>query len=52
MTTKVEDFVIYGKVGSQAQTYCTAVDSENDYSNNFKFRSVMSEEVSEVTAIP
>ena len=46
MTTKVEDFVIYGKVGSQAQTYCTAVDSENDYSNNFKFRSVMSEEVS------
>ncbi|MFR4393212.1 MAG: leucine-rich repeat domain-containing protein [Ruminococcus callidus] len=46
MVTKVQDFVIYGKVGSQAEVYCTAEDSENDYSNNFKFRSVMSEEVS------
>lgn len=47
MVTKVQDFVIYGKVGSQAEAYCTAEDSENDYSNNFKFRSVMSEEVSD-----
>ncbi|MFR4476402.1 MAG: hypothetical protein ACLT3Y_03780, partial [Ruminococcus callidus] len=47
MVTKVQDFVIYGKVGSQAEVYCTAEDSENDYSNNFKFRSVMSEEVSD-----
>ena len=47
MVTKVQDFVIYGKVGSQAEAYCTAEDSENDYSNNFKFRSEMSEEVSD-----
>ena len=46
MTTTVEDFVVYGKVGTQAQTYCTDKDEENDYSNNFKFHSILSEEVS------
>lgn len=46
MTTKVEDFVIYGKVGTQAQTYCTDKDEENNYSNNFKFHSILSEEIS------
>lgn len=45
METPVKDFVVYGAVGSQAQTYCTDSDSENNYSNNFIFRSVMSEEV-------
>lgn len=45
METKVNGFVVYGSVGSQAQAYCTAEDSENDYANNFTFRSVMSEEV-------
>ncbi len=43
--TQVEDFVIYGTVGSQAQTYCTEIDEENDYENHFVFRSVMTEEV-------
>lgn len=52
METPVDDFVVYGTVGSQAQTYCTDSDSENNYSNNFTFRSVMSEEVeSEDTAV-
>lgn len=43
--TQVDGFIIYGTVGSQAQSYCTASDAENDYANNFTFRSVMSEEV-------
>lgn len=45
METPVDDFVIYGAVGSQAERYCTDEDSENNYSNNFTFQSVMSEEV-------
>lgn len=45
--TPVEDFVIYGEVGSQAQSYCTASDEENNYENHFTFRSVMSESVDE-----
>ncbi|MGN1403074.1 MAG: leucine-rich repeat domain-containing protein [Ruminococcus sp.] len=52
METPVDGFVVYGTVGSQAQTYCTDSDSENNYSNSFTFRSVMSEEVeSEDTAV-
>ncbi len=47
LTNPVENFVICGEVGSQAQIYCTETDEENDYSNNFTFRSVMSEEVDE-----
>lgn len=47
METPVDDFVVYGTVGSQAQTYCTDSDSENNYSNSFIFRSVMSEEAEE-----
>lgn len=43
--TPVDGFIIYGTVGSQAQIYCTEVDDENNYANNFTFRSVMSEEV-------
>lgn len=46
METTVEGFVVYGSVGSVAQSYCTSEDSENNYSNSFTFRSVMSEEVS------
>lgn len=44
MTTPVEDFVIYGTVGSEAQNYCTAEDSENDYANSFTFKTVLSDE--------
>lgn len=43
--TQVDGFIIYGTVGSQAQIYCTDTDEENDYANNFTFRSVMSESV-------
>lgn len=45
METPVNNFVVYGTVGSQAQVYCTDEDSENNYSNSFIFRSVLSEEV-------
>ncbi len=41
--TAVDDFIIYGVSGSEAQTYCTASDEENDYENNFTFRSVISD---------
>lgn len=47
LTSAVENFVICGTVGSQAQIYCTEEDTENSYSNSFTFRSVMSEEVDE-----
>ncbi len=40
MSTTVSGFTIYGVTGSQAQTYCTDEDEENDYANNFTFRSV------------
>ncbi len=43
--TPVSGFVVYGESGSQAQAYCTDSDDENDYENNFTFRSVMSETV-------
>lgn len=45
METPVDNFVVYGSVGSQAQRYCTDEDSENNYSNSFTFQSVMSENV-------
>lgn len=45
--TAVEDFVIYGEVGSEAQAYCTKEDEENDYANNFTFSSVISEDTTE-----
>ncbi len=42
MDTTVSGFVVYGVTGSQAQTYCTDSDDENDYSNNFTFRTISS----------
>lgn len=46
MQTQVADFVIYGDVGSQAQTYCTDTDPENDYENHFIFRTRLAAEES------
>lgn len=42
MQTAVKDFVVYGETGSQAQTYCTDSDEENDYENHFTFCSILS----------
>lgn len=39
LETTVHNFVIYGVSGSQAETYCSEEDEENDYSNDFGFRS-------------
>ena len=34
---QINDFTIYGEVGTAAQTYCTEEDGENDYKNDFTF---------------
>jgi len=38
----IEDFVVIGKPGSAAQTYCTDADEDYDYKNDFQFLDVSS----------
>ncbi len=37
---QIESFVVYGEENSMAQSYCTAVDEDNDYENSFTFISI------------
>lgn len=36
----LSSFVIYGNTNTEAQNYCTAIDVDNDYENNFTFISI------------
>lgn len=41
----IADFTVYGEPYTMAQEYCTAVDTENDYQNNFTFAAVENADV-------
>ncbi len=37
---QIESFTVYGESGSAAESYCSYVDTENDYENSFTFVSI------------
>jgi hypothetical protein len=49
METVVDGFVVHGVSGSQAETYCTDSDDDNDYANNFTFSPIAEDSVDVAT---
>ncbi len=43
----IEDFIVVGATGTAAETYCTEVDEEYEYANNFTFYDVSDAEMIE-----